>query len=507
MNQNIEKLIKLSGDSNCYQYLSLILIFFLWANTYILSVTLPLLERPPLVTFNDTNITVPINYTICEWNNYTITEHFNYSWVSEFHIYCDKTKTGLLGSISSFGFMSGSFLFSFVSKVVSHKTNIMISLSLFIVFIISMTLFKYYWSVLCFVVLGNLLANFVNYSSMVISIESASKEKRSIFAGFITIGFTFSAVIYVPLFLWLQKWEIIFYIMCGFSFLIGVNVLIFLYNSPRKYFADKDSKNLVKVLRGIAKFNGRLETFEEKMKTEEYEEIIKSLSEEKEEKKEEKEKITAIALFKYPSIRYKFLIFCFLFFVTSGIYNGISIGIKNLEGNIYINTTLLYLFEAISYIVSALLMNSKLGRKITIISMYSISAVCLITNEIFQFKNPIITLIINLIFRFFLSGAYTCYYTYTLENYPTPIRTLAFGLNSSCGNFGGLLIPMIIEWVKPRVMLVCYAGLCIVDAILVMFLKETVGLPMEETIEEIEKMKGNTLIPKGVDISNGDETI
>ena len=234
MNQNIEKLIKLSGDSNCYQYLSLILIFFLWANTYILSVTLPLLERPPLVTFNDTNITVPINYTICEWNNYTITEHFNYSWVSEFHIYCDKTKTGLLGSISSFGFMSGSFLFSFVSKVVSHKTNIMISLSLFIVFIISMTLFKYYWSVLCFVVLGNLLANFVNYSSMVISIESASKEKRSIFAGFITIGFTFSAVIYVPLFLWLQKWEIIFYIMCGFSFLIGVNVLIFLYNSPRK---------------------------------------------------------------------------------------------------------------------------------------------------------------------------------------------------------------------------------------------------------------------------------
>ena len=134
MNQNIEKLIKLSGDSNCYQYLSLILIFFLWANTYILSVTLPLLERPPLVTFNDTNITVPINYTICEWNNYTITEHFNYSWVSEFHIYCDKTKTGLLGSISSFGFMSGSFLFSFVSKVVSHKTNIMISLSLFIVF-------------------------------------------------------------------------------------------------------------------------------------------------------------------------------------------------------------------------------------------------------------------------------------------------------------------------------------------------------------------------------------
>ena len=74
-----------------------------------------------------------------------------------------------------------------------------------------MTLFTQYWPVLCFVVLGNLLANFVNYSSMVISLESASKEKRSIFAGFITIGFTFSAVIYVPLFLCLQKWQIIFY--------------------------------------------------------------------------------------------------------------------------------------------------------------------------------------------------------------------------------------------------------------------------------------------------------
>lgn len=283
MKEKIGKLIKLSGDENRYQYIALSIVFFIWANTYIISVSLPLLERNPLVIYEDVeghSVTVPINYTICKWGtNYTISEHFEYSWVSDFSIYCDEVKTGLIGTFSNLGYMIGGFLFSFISKLITHKTTILSCLSFLVLLITLVTIIKNFWVTMSFIIILNTLANLVNYSSMVLAQETASNSKRSIFSGVITIGFTFSAMIYVPLFLWLQKWRIIFYLVGGFGFILNCFVFFILYNSPREYFINKQNDKALSILRGIAKFNGKLENFDNQIETEEYQNILNSINE------------------------------------------------------------------------------------------------------------------------------------------------------------------------------------------------------------------------------------
>ena len=185
MKEKIGKLIKPSGDENRYQYIALTIVFFIWANTYIISVSLPLLERNPLVIYEDVegySVTVPINYAICKWGtNYTISEHFEYSWVSDFSIYCDEVKTGLIGTFSNLGYMIGGFLFSFISKLITHKTTILSCLSFLVLLITLVTIIKNFWVTMSFIIILNTLANLVNYSSMVLAQETASNSKRSIF--------------------------------------------------------------------------------------------------------------------------------------------------------------------------------------------------------------------------------------------------------------------------------------------------------------------------------------
>ena len=73
----------------------------------------------------------------------------------------------------------------------------------------------------------------------------------------------------------------------------------------------------------------------------------------------ETKKISPLALLKYPSVRYTFLLFCLLWFCSTALYNGFTIGLKSLPGSIYLNSLLLFLAETPEYFVSGIAMNSK----------------------------------------------------------------------------------------------------------------------------------------------------
>ena len=77
-----------------------------------------------------------------------------------------------------------------------------------------------------------------------------------------------------------------------------------------------------------------------------------------------KEEGSILSLIKYRSIRYKFLILCFLGFCVNGSYNGISISIKKLPGDLFQNGMLFYVFEVIVGFFSGCMINTKFfGRK------------------------------------------------------------------------------------------------------------------------------------------------
>lgn len=100
------------------------------------------------------------------------------------------------------------------------------------------------------------------------------------------------------------------------------------------------------------------------------------------------------------------------------------------------------------------------------------------------------------VIRFCITGVYTTFYIYFMENYPTPLRSLGFGLNSTFGNLAGVVSPIIIEFINAYILYVIFAILCGVNIFFTFFLKETVGKPMIETIEELDgTIEKDKLIP------------
>ena len=512
--EKIEKLLSLAGNENRYQYFALAVFLFLWTNCNFMAVVLPYLEREPIIKYIDEK---GISHQASLTNeiygkNYEIIERFGYSWISEFNIECDQFMIGLIGVFTFIGNTLGSVAFSFVPKFLSHKNILLISSVGFSLAIYVITLvhdLKHFYIIFISLNFVGLFGNLLCYSSLVVSEEIVSSRRRPLFSSVINTGYALCGIMYSFIFMYVQNWRYDFYILIGLSLLTGIIIWIFIYDSPRSYIDNKDLENTIKILGGIAKFNGKKEEFEKIINSKETKKLIEEIWDYNVDKgvemnelnndnneikdgndalivKEKKaEKITIFSSLKYPSLRYKFLILCILWFGTRSTNNCISLSCKALPGNYYFNIIFLFIFESVAYNVSAVLINIKiLGRKGTLWSQYSIITTIFLLLSLFQFSVPV-ELFLNYCTRFCAAAIELVYWTYTLEVYPTPVRSLNFGVNVTFGNIGSILSPMVYEYMPSWMFLLVFAGLCVFHSFLLIFLPETEGKPMVETIEEL----------------------
>ena len=482
-------------------------------------------------------------------HRYETVEKFKYSWVSEYGIECDKVEIGLMGSFAFIGNTAGGLIFSIINKLLSHKKILIISSFGFCISIFLSTLIKshsyYMYLLLCELFMG-LFGNCLCYSSLVIAQEIVSNEKRSLFSSIINVGYSLCGIIYSLIFYFVQEWRIVFYILIGASFLTLILIWSFIYDSPRVYINKKDYRKTMYILEGIASFNGKLDEFRESIRQDEYQDFLDDIkgkeyiqikdiekgekdkeeksmdiqgnindsrnpdissslisqeknNEENKEKKENKEenksiekitklqKINVWSLFKYPSITSKFLILNFLWIGTRASFNGIAISSKSFPGNFYVNIIILYIIESISYCVSGFLIDiKKLGRRGSLWIQYVVIIITFFSLAFLKL-DTIPSLALNFIARFCAAGIEVIYYTYTLELYPTPVRSVAFGINATFGNGGSILAPMLLEFLPNWFFLTLFALVCALNSFLLILLPETVGKPMVETIAELEK--------------------
>ena len=198
------------------------------------------------------------------------------------------------------------------------------------------------------------------------------------------------------------------------------------------------------------------------------------------------QKINVWSLFKYPSIRYRFLILNILWMGTNASYNGMAISSKSFPGNFYVNIIILFTIEAISFFTTGLLIDiKKIGRRGALWIEYVVVIIVFILLA-FLDLNTAGNLTLNCITRFCCGGIAVVYYTYSIELYPTPVRSLAFGINTTFGNLGSIGAPYLLEFLKNWQFLILLDALCVINAIGLIFLPETVGKPMVESIQELD---------------------
>ena len=91
--------------------------------------------------------------------------------------------------------------------------------------------------------------------------------------------------------------------------------------------------------------------------------------------------------------------------------------------------------------------------------------------------------------KFAASALFAMVYTYSGELYPTCVRASALGLCSAGGRIGGAISPLVfgIDDKMPWFSNTFFGTASILAAIVTLFLPETYGKPLTQTIEEAEE--------------------
>lgn len=250
---------------------------------------------------------------------------------------------------------------------------------------------------------------------------------------------------------------------------------IWLLPESVRWLLSKNKTDQAKsIIRAVAKTN-KVNVCEETL-----EELAKS--EEKSKSDNAPKKYTIIDLCR-PSILLLSLNVWFNWLVNSMLYYGLSLGTDNLGGDPYINFCIAGAVEIPSYILCILILN-PLGRKKPLCAGMVIGGVACVASGFIENIPAKITL--AMIGKFCITASYAIIYLMAAEVFPTVVRNIGMGVSSMCARIGGMLAPQILELSQfwGPLPLIVFGGLAILSGGLSLFLPETSGKPLPQTLED-----------------------
>ncbi|KAI4887673.1 hypothetical protein NFI96_014870, partial [Prochilodus magdalenae] len=193
-------------------------------------------------------------------------------------------------------------------------------------------------------------------------------------------------------------------------------------------------------------------------------------------------------LIRTPNIRKYTLILSFNWFTSAVVYQGLIMRLGILGGNIYID----FLISGIVEFPAALLILftiERIGRRLPFATANIVSGVaCLVTafipESLFWLKT-----VMACIGRLGITMAFEMVVFVNTELYPTFIRNLGVSVCSTLCDIGGIIAPFLLYrlaviWLE--LPLIIFGVLAFIAGGLVLLLPETKGVPLPETIDDIE---------------------
>ena len=205
-------------------------------------------------------------------------------------------------------------------------------------------------------------------------------------------------------------------------------------------------------------------------------------------------RVNVLDLFKTPNMRKNTLITYFNWFSVAFVYYGLTLNADMLiPGNMYINFCVSGLIEFPAYIFCLVIIHF-LGRKNPLaLLLLSSSLILLLTIEI---ESPVTMLTVVSMGKFGIICVFAIIHLHAAELFPTVLRTTGMGSASVFARFGSMLAPVVgreLGKVHPIATIVIFAFLSMIAGFLTLWLPETRGLKMIDTIEEAEALKRDIL--------------
>lgn len=191
-------------------------------------------------------------------------------------------------------------------------------------------------------------------------------------------------------------------------------------------------------------------------------------------------------LVRTPNLRKRTFNVCLCWFANSLVYYGLSLNTGKLNGNPFLILFLMGLVEIPSYIATVYLMDRLGRRSLTSVNMILGSICCIVA--VFLASGSAESTSIVMAGKFLISSSFAIIYNYSAELFPTVIRNSAMGIFSMCARTSGALTPLItlLDSFNPKLPSVVFAIIALISGFLALFLPETLGEPMPQSIQDGE---------------------
>ncbi|XP_067279417.1 solute carrier family 22 member 4 [Pseudorasbora parva] len=184
-------------------------------------------------------------------------------------------------------------------------------------------------------------------------------------------------------------------------------------------------------------------------------------------------------------------VLCLLLWMAINIgYFGLSLNTTNLSGDPFLNCFLSAVTEVPAYIVSTFLLKSC-PRRPVLSAFLIIGGGFLLLLQLIPDRLHWLALAVEMAGKFGFTMSFTVVYIYTAELYPTVLRNLGIGMCSSAARIGSITAPYVIflGTFNKYLPYILMGSLTIASSIANLFLPETFGKVLPETLEQMQKCK------------------
>ncbi|XP_006166984.2 solute carrier family 22 member 5 [Tupaia chinensis] len=401
--------------------------------------------------------------------------------VTEWNLVCeDDWKAPLIISLFFVGVLLGSFISGQLSDRFGRKNVLFVTMGMqtgFSFLQIFSTNFEMF-AVLFFLVGMGQISNYV--AAFVLGTEILGKSIRIIFS---TLGVCiFYAVGYMvlPLFAYfIRDWRTLLLALTVPGVLCVV-LWWFIPESPRWLISQGRFEEAEVIIRKAAKINGIVAPS-----------TIFDPSELQDLSSQKQQSHSILDLLQTRNIRIVTIMSIILWMTISVGYFGLSLDTPNMHGNTYVNCFLSAVVEVPAY-VSAWLLLQYLPRRYSMATALFLGGSVLLFVQLVPPEMYYLATVLVMVGKFGVTAAFSMVYVYTAELYPTVVRNMGVGVSSTASRLGSILSPYFVylgayDRFLPYILM---GSLTILTAILTLFLPESFGTPLPDTIDQMLRVKG-----------------
>ncbi|XP_063800270.1 solute carrier family 22 member 6-B-like [Pseudophryne corroboree] len=408
---------------------------------------------------------------------------FSATIINQWDLVCSRRRMRQLAqSIYMAGVLVGSIVFGGLSdKFGRRPLNIWSNLQMFVSGLCAA--FAPNYTVYCvFRFLTGVALSGIVLNSYSLIVEWIPTQTRAFILTGTGYCYTIGQLVLVGLAYLIQDWRML-QLASSVPFFIYFIYTWFLPESSRWLVLSGKYDQAIKDLKKVAKINGKAEEVEKlTVETIKYE-MQKDINAAR------KTNYSVLDLVRTPMIRRISFGICCSWFSTSFAYYGLAMDLQKFGVSIYIIQIIFGTVDIPAKFISYFVL-TYLGRRVLQAGSLFLAGAAILVNIFVPEELHIVRTAITVFGKGCLAASFNCVYLYTGELYPTVIRQSGMGLGTMMARLGGIVAPLIQITADYYIHLplIIYSCCPIVSGIAACFLPETLGMPLPETIQDVERL-------------------